>query len=103
MTSKTLAEASDDFSLAIGEVRALSGGAAREMSEMGYGAGFAEQDGHEFGSAIIAEFESELADILDIIRRERDAEQDRKRRSVERLEVLTAKVRAALQGEEVEP
>jgi hypothetical protein len=99
MASKTLAQASDDFSVAIGEVRALSGKAAQEMSEMGYGAGFAEQDGHEFSAGVIDEFETELAEILDIIRRERNSE----RRKVERLEVLTAKVRAALQGEEVTP
>ena len=97
--TKTLSKTSDDFSMAIGEVRALSGKAAQEMTEMGYTAGFAEPDGHQFSSGIIDEFESELADILDIIRRERDGE----RRKVERLEVLTAKVRAALRGEEVGP
>jgi hypothetical protein len=95
---KTLAEASDDFSVAIGEVSALSGSAAQEMTRMGYALEFGDPNGHEFSSGIIDEFEAELPKILDIIRRERG----HKRRSVERLEVLTAKVREALRYGEVE-
>ena len=66
---------------------------------MGYTPGFDEPDGHEFSSGIIDEFEAELPEILDIIRRGRNS----KRRSIERLEALTAKVRAAMRGEEVTP
>jgi hypothetical protein len=97
--AKTLAQASDDFSAAIGEVRALSDKASDALLRLGYTSRFYEQTGDEFTLVGIDTFEKELPEILAIIKRERESE----RRCVERLEALTARVRAALRGEEVTP
>jgi hypothetical protein len=90
--ANTLSEASDEFSRAIGAVRAISGFAADAMTELGYGPGFAVADGTPFSDELLNEISQDLPAILTIIH---DELKNRERR-IERLEKLTAAIHEEL-------